>query len=745
MFEILAPAGDAASFSAAVNSGADAVYLGLTDFSARKSAANFSLGNLKEYIDRAHVLQVKVYVALNTLVKDGELDRFFECVLGAWNAGADALIIQDMFLGKKIKETYPEIVLHLSTQAGVCNVYGARMAKRYGFSRVILARETPSEGIAAIAREIETEVFVQGALCTCFSGQCYLSAFAGGNSGNRGMCKQPCRKLYRLDAPGREALSYKLSLSDLNVGEDIKKLAAAGVASFKIEGRMRSAAYVGAAVKYYRDIADGTGDSKKDLSDLKRAYNRGDYTKGYAFGQDKSLISSSLQGHKGEKVGQIAGGKSLSGKLAFVRSAYRPSDGDGFKVIRGDTEIGGGVFSASFPKVSGGFCLPSDVRYRPGDGVYLTSDTALAQRVAARKKTVPVRLSIYAAEGERLRVRASGGFGSMEFDSGFAAEKAKTHALGEEDLAECFLKTDAYPFDVLLKSVKAVGRPFAVKSALNAFRREVYEGIYRRLAGNRPQSEPRPILKKEGRRLCFSDETAVIDDDFSWAKQTGAKIGISVFAPKNYRDIEEIRLYLDDSKYYARYKYLYLPAFMTDADVAAVCGYAARFDGVYAEGAWAAEFCRQYGIPLFAGTGFNLFNSESAAVLSEEDALHCAAVSKELSSKEAGAMPEAYRLAGGAVKVMELGHCPFGKNCGGCEGKDVSLLTDERGRAFTLRRCKNSTCRFELFNCLPLAKQKVRPALYDFRTLSAIQKQAYIGEGARDFPATAGLSVTGVQ
>lgn len=170
MCELLAPAGDEASFYAAVHSGADAVYLGLTDFSARRAAANFSLENLKEYIDYAHALGVRVHVALNTLIKEDELARFFENVAAAWNAGADALIIQDVFLGKRIKELYPEIVLHLSTQAGVCNLYGARMAKRCGFSRVILARETPMESIVSIAKEIETEVFVQGALCTCFRG-----------------------------------------------------------------------------------------------------------------------------------------------------------------------------------------------------------------------------------------------------------------------------------------------------------------------------------------------------------------------------------------------------------------------------------------------------------------------------------------------------------------------------------------------------------------------------------------------
>ena len=252
--EVLAPAGDKTAFEAALAAGADAVYLGLQDFSARKSAANFTVDDLAEAARKAHALGAKVYVALNTLVKEGERENFFVSALQAWNAGADALIVQELFLGRELKRLYPEMELHLSTQAGVCNAEGARLAKEYGFSRVILARETPLSDIARIAAIVETECFVQGALCTCFSGQCYFSSVVGGNSGNRGLCKQPCRKRYSIDRAGFEKPAYRLSLADLCVGEDIEKLLQAGVSSFKIEGRMRSAAYVGAAVRYERDI-----------------------------------------------------------------------------------------------------------------------------------------------------------------------------------------------------------------------------------------------------------------------------------------------------------------------------------------------------------------------------------------------------------------------------------------------------------------------------------------------------------
>ena len=238
-FEILAPAGNRECAFASLNAGADAIYLGLEEFSARQSAENFNAESLKEICAYAHLLGARVYVCLNTLVKDEEADAFFSCAVGAWNAGADALLIQDIFLGKLLKESYPEMVLHLSTQGGCCNEYGALLAKDYGFSRVVLARETPLKEIEKISAIIETEAFVQGALCSCFSGQCYFSSFAGNNSGNRGRCKQPCRKRYSIDRVGFEESAYALSLSDLSLGKKIDELIGAGDCYFKIEGRMR--------------------------------------------------------------------------------------------------------------------------------------------------------------------------------------------------------------------------------------------------------------------------------------------------------------------------------------------------------------------------------------------------------------------------------------------------------------------------------------------------------------------------
>lgn len=742
MSEILAPAGDEEAFYAAVHSGADAVYLGLKDFSARGSAVNFSPESLKKCAAYAHVLGVRVYIALNTLVKEGELDSFFRRARQAWDAGADALIVQDLFLGKRLKEAYPEMVLHLSTQAGVCNVYGARLAKRCGFSRVILARETPIEGIAAVAREIETEVFVQGALCTCFSGRCYFSAFVGGNSGNRGFCKQPCRKKYKIDRAGFDSYAYRLSLADLQVGKDIRKLAEAGVFSFKIEGRMRSPAYVGAAVRFYRDILDGSGDGARDLSDLRRTYNRGDYTKGYLFGQDERLISASIQGHKGEMVGRIAEGKKKIPRFVFVRSSYVPTEGDGFKIVRGDREAGGCVYTASCPVGEGGFYLPAAPFLREGDGVYLTTDVSLAARVASRRRTLPLSVHVTVSEGERPRAVVRGAFGEYAAEASFVAGPAKTRALTKEEAEDCFSKTDVLPFSVRVTAA-VEGKPFAVRSALNAFRREVYEGLYARLAGERQPLCARGI--GEGKDLPAPPfHSAAIADASAFSAMRDMRSDCFVYAPHDYKDLAASDRFLNYAEYSAGHIFLYLPAFMTDADIAAALPMIERFDGVFGEGAWTAEFCREFGKKLFAGTGFNLFNSVSLRALAEESALVAAALSKELSARESAAFQNAFLFAGGAIELMELGHCPFGKTCARCDRRASYTLTDEQGRAFPLRRYESAGCRFTLFNCVPLAPREASLALYDFRALSEEDIRAY-ARGGRPARVTAGLSVSGVR
>ncbi len=699
MLEILAPAGNAECAEAAINSGADAIYLGLASFSARQSAENFDEAALFAVLKQAHFCGVKVYVAMNTIVKDMELGAFFENLVKVWNVGVDAIILQDIFLGKLIHEQYPEIVLHLSTQAGVCNTDGARLAKDYGFSRVILARETPLSEIREIAKIIETETFVQGALCTCFSGQCYFSSFAGGNSGNRGRCKQPCRKLYAYDRNGNTEKNYALSLSDLSVGEDIEKLISAGVVSFKIEGRMRRKEYVAAAVRYYRTLLDHKQGAMETLSDLKRTYNRGNYTKGLAFGQDKRFLSTAIQGHIGEKVGVV---KVVNGKY-FVESKFRPTQGDAFKILRDGSEVGGAVLG----KVENrGFVLLSKYRLKNGDGVFITTDNAVNQRVLQGERKRKISLSLYFTEGEKAIIEGEG----TRLVSENVLETASARPLTMDELKSCFLKTDGLPVEVVFENVVVNGNIFIPKSKLNELRRAFYNRLTEDFVyGERTRYEYQPISIPQ--MQGSHDKTAVLASEFE-----GVRADIAIYKPN---DIKES---LPQSFVNGSFeKYLYYPAFCTQQDRLELEKrlIEGQIDGIYAENYGGILFAQEHGLKIFAGTGLNLFNSCSINVFLSLKNAEYYAISKEVNTLEGNLLSggKSFILTSGNVKIMDLCYCPFGKTCSSCDKKSVYTLTDENGRVFSVRRYLggNGDCRFEVYNCADLIGQGLKKAgkLYD--------------------------------
>ena len=688
MLEILAPAGNTECADAAIKSGADAIYLGLNAFSARQNAGNFDGSELRALLAKAHFCGVKVYVAMNTLVKDSELDAFEENLLSAWNSGVDAVILQDIFLGKSMHARYPEIVLHLSTQAGVCTADGARLAKECGFSRVILARETPLAEIKKIAEILETEVFVQGALCTCFSGQCYFSSFAGGNSGNRGRCKQPCRKLYAYDRKGNTEKNYALSLSDLCVGEDMQKLIDAGVVSFKIEGRMRRPEYVAAAVRYYRRILDGKAGTEGTLSDLKRTYNRGNYTKGLAFGQDKRFLSTAIQGHIGEKVGVV---KVVNGKF-FVESKFQPKQGDAFKILREGKEVGG----ASFSKAEGrGFTLFSKTRLKNGDGVFITTDTSVNERVLQGERKFAIVLQLSFQVGERAKVKC----GDIEVHSEQPLERAESRPLTREELIACFKKTDGLPVDVDFSEIELSGDIFIPKSGLNALRRAFYQALTEQITGGRQ------VLQKQFELPVFAGKNqkiAVIADDFK-----DVKADIAIYKPDDFS--AELPQNFLDGKFE---KYLYLPSFYQEEDLIKLWQNAKdKIEGIYAENYGQLLFAKECGWKVFAGTGFNLFNGVALQTLLDYDCVAYYAISKEANMQEASGIvsDKAFVLSSGNIKVMDLCYCPFGKTCSACDKKPVYMLTDENGRVFPVRRYLSAggACRFEVYNCADLIGQGV--------------------------------------
>ena len=274
--EILAPAGSFDSLIAAVQCGADAVYLGGKGMNARRSAGNFDAEELRRAVEYCHLRDVKVYQTINIVMFQHETDEAIDTIRQAAEAGVDAVLTQDLAIARMVRECAPSLPIHASTQMSIHNIEGVRLCEELGFSRAVLARELTAGEIAAIcaATPLEIEVFVHGALCMSVSGQCYLSSMIGGRSGNRGLCAQPCRLPFSADGGGE----YALSLKDLSLADRIGELTRMGVASLKIEGRMKRPEYVAAAVTAVRRAREG---EPVDFETLRSVFSRSGFTKGY--------------------------------------------------------------------------------------------------------------------------------------------------------------------------------------------------------------------------------------------------------------------------------------------------------------------------------------------------------------------------------------------------------------------------------------------------------------------------------
>ena len=284
MLELLCPAGSFDALRAAVCNGADAVYLGVEGFNARRGARNFTLQELPEAVRYCHIRGVKVHLTLNTLVGDRELPAAAQTIAAAAKAGVDAFIVQDLGMVELCKQIAPGVALHASTQMSIHSLEGVQKAAEMGLSRVVLARELSAGDIGEICRHspVEIEVFVHGALCMCYSGQCYMSAVIGRRSGNRGQCAQPCRLPYGYD---RFENKYPLSLKDNCLVEHLEALQRAGVVSLKIEGRMKRPEYVATVTRIYREALNEGKIGEEEKQALRTAFSRQGFTQGYYLGR----------------------------------------------------------------------------------------------------------------------------------------------------------------------------------------------------------------------------------------------------------------------------------------------------------------------------------------------------------------------------------------------------------------------------------------------------------------------------
>lgn len=338
--EIVAPAGDYGRFLACAKAGADSVYLGLTGIGARRKAPNFTLEELKKTIDYAHLRGIRIFLTLNTIYKDSEIESLYENLKQLYIWGIDAFIVQDLGMIKFIKDNFPGIEIHGSTQMTVSNHVEANYLKELGLKRVVLSRELSFEEIKNIKEksEIELEIFVSGALCVSYSGNCYMSSFIGSRSGNRGLCAQPCRKKY--NCSGDE--NYFFSPKDQLMGEkELKLLQEIGVESIKVEGRMKSEEYVYETVNYYKDLVTGIYRENQSF----KLFNRG-YSTGYFYGENKDLMNKKFSFDLGYLLGIIKEGEiiltdnlRLGDGILYLDKDYNKVGGEYVNKIINDKKI----------------------------------------------------------------------------------------------------------------------------------------------------------------------------------------------------------------------------------------------------------------------------------------------------------------------------------------------------------------------------------------------------------------------
>lgn len=478
--ELLAPAKDKKTAFAAIDCGADAVYIGSPKFGARVNASN-SLDDIKDVVEYAHKFRVKVYVTINTIMSDDELREAVELIYQLYDIGVDALIVQDMGL---LECKLPPIKLFASTQCHNSTLEKVKFLEKTGFSRVILARELSLDEIRKIAdnTDVEIETFIHGALCVSYSGQCYMSYAIGGRSANRGECAQPCRKKYSLvDSDGVVVAKDKhlLCLRDLNFSSDIKDLIDAGVSSFKIEGRLKDEDYIKNVVSFYRKkIDDAIENTEYERSssgysvlgfepDVNKTFNRG-YCEYFLHGRNKNIISFDSPKSRGEYTGRV---KEVFEKyFLFDGSELNNADGICFFDERGE------LVGTSVNKAEGNKIFPQSMNgIRKGVEVFRNYNHKFSKMLESAKVERKIEASVCFVEKEQCYELSAVDEDGVRVvvEAGKNYDKAKNQELARNNIIKCLKKAGDSCFDIKEARVEVDVYPFIPLSELNELRRRL--------------------------------------------------------------------------------------------------------------------------------------------------------------------------------------------------------------------------------------------------------------------------------
>jgi putative protease len=495
----LSPAGSWEAFTAAVQNGADAIYMGGTKFNARRFADNFDNEALRKAIEYAHLYGVRVYITVNILIKEKELEELKSFLPLLEEFAVDGVIVQDLGAARYIGQNHPNLALHASTQMTIHQLEAVKILEGMGFSRVVPARELTLEELKYISEHspLELETFIHGALCVSYSGQCLMSSMLGGRSGNRGMCAQPCRLAYTLDkVKNKDAKpTHHISMKDLSTLDFLDEILDAGVTSLKIEGRMKRAEYVAVVTREYRKALDSiqkTGHyrpSKESEQALQQIFNRGSFTKGYYYGTDHTdLYAREKPNHWGIYLGKVS---KLEKNLVWIALEENIEVGDGIEFwMKGSENKGQQVSSLFFKgkKVEQGkngqlVGISSSIHPEPGTLVYRTSmERQLKEaessfsNIYSKKMSVLAEASLRIGRNPELILKdgdGTQGKAVVEYEIQTAMKKA----LSAEDIRQQLNKLGDTPFEITGFMLDCDENIFLPVSILNQLRREAAQDL----------------------------------------------------------------------------------------------------------------------------------------------------------------------------------------------------------------------------------------------------------------------------
>jgi len=723
--ELLSPVGSMESLYAAVQNGCDAVYLGGKQFSARQYAGNFSLEELEEACDYCHLRGVKVYVTVNTLYKEKEILELLGYIEKLYKIGVDALILQDMGASMKIHQAFPDFPLHASTQMTTNSLADVEYLYRQGFSKIVLSRELSVEEIEHITKntEAEIETFIHGALCVSYSGQCIMSSMLGGRSGNRGRCAQTCRLPYSLYCVhDKLEEGHLLSPKDMATITILPELVEAGIASLKIEGRMKNPEYVAGVTKIYRKYLnlyqkdpDNYKVEETDLKNLMQLFNRGGFTEGYYKNFSGSdMMSVERPKTWGVKIGHVDSYVAKVGKVT-IRTREQMVPGDGIEVwTKTEPHVGSNISKQSKPGDIISLTI-RDADITKNDVVYKTFDKSLTDALRktwekdTRKK--PIFMELKAEAGQALTIKLWDADGHMVYLSGDVVEAAQSQPMTEVKIKEQATKTGATPFvvdDITLFVGENVYLPIR---SINDLRRQATDALAELIIKKskrdavtfmeKEEKERNPFVKqKKINALVSTGEQA--EAVISYGKINILYVEMNDGFERNWEEWTQqcheknMKFYVAFPRIQREYNEKEVEAMVDILKNSEIDGFLVRTPGQFA-------LAKETGKKIVIDYTFNVMNQDGIAYWQTQGA-DMVCISSEMNLEEINqtANADSEMLVYGYLPLMTTHQCPIGAYHGGkkegrfCEKKgteELYFLKDRKGMKFPLMPdCKNCVC-----------------------------------------------------